>query len=232
MVNANNYRSVPSVAKNILYKVYAFMAGALLITAAVALYVANQPTLIQKLVTNPWLLLFLFMLQLAIVIILLAAILKLNFATAFILLILYAILMGITFSTIFLLYNIGTIYTAFFVTAGMFFCMALYGYFTKTDLTNVGKYSIMALFGLIIGMVVNIFLKNGTVDYIITLAGIIVFTLLTAYDVQKIKKVSEFLIGQGELENKIAILGALTLYLDFINLFLMLLRLFGRRGNE
>ncbi len=232
MVNSDNSRTVNSVAKNLLYKVYAFMAGALLITAATAFYVVSQPALVQKLVTSPWLLFFLFILQLVIVVVLSAAILKLNFATAILLLILYAILMGVTFSTIFLVYHIGTIYTAFFVTAGMFLCMALYGYFTKTDLTNVGKYLIMALFGLIIGMVVNIFLRNGTFDYIITLVGIVIFTLLTAYDVQKIKKMSEFLIDQGEMENKVAVLGALTLYLDFINLFLMLLRLFGRRGNE
>lgn len=231
MINTNEYE-ISRVAKNLLYKVYGLMAIALTITAAVAYYVAHQPVLLQKLLSNSWIVFGLFLLQLVLVIILSAAILRLSFSTAVFLLILYSFLMGITFSTIFIMYTMQSIYTAFFVTAGMFGCMALYGYFTKSDLTNMGKYSIMALFGLIIGFLVNMFLKNGTVDYILTLAGVVIFTLLTAYDVQKIKKMGMYLMGQGEMENKIAVLGALTLYLDFINLFLMLLNLFGRRNNR
>jgi uncharacterized protein len=230
MLNTNEgLRS--TVAKNLMYKVYGLMAFALTITAAVAYYIAHQPVLMQKLLSNSWLVFGLFVLQLLLVIILSAAILRLSFAVAVSIFIAYAILMGITFSSIFIMYNIYSIYTVFFVTAGMFAAMALYGYFTKTDLTNVGKYSIMILFGLIIGFLVNMFLKNGAVDYILSLVGVVVFTLLTAYDVQKIKQMGNFLTGQGENENKIAVLGALTLYLDFINLFLMLLRIFGRRNQ-
>lgn len=231
MVFTDKYSQAQS-AKNLFYKVYGLMALALSVTAAVAYYIVHQPTIMQKLMQNSWLVFGLFLVQLVLVIVLSAAILRLSFATALFLLFLYSAIMGITFSTIFLLYNIQSIYAVFFVTAGMFCCMALYGYFTKTDLSSIGKYSMMALFGLIIGFLVNMFLKSGTVDYILTLIGVVIFTVLTAYDIQKIKHMSGFLAGQGETENKMAVIGALTLYLDFINLFLMLLRLLGRRNNQ
>lgn len=226
-----NYSS-STIVKKLLYKVYGFMTLALAITAAVAYYVVSQPVIMHTLLTNSWIIFCLFLLQLLLVIILSAAILRISFLTALFLLLFYSVLMGITFSTIFFMYTVQSIYIVFLVTAGMFCCMALYGYFTHTDLTSVGKYSTMALFGLIIGFVVNMFLKSGTADYILTLFGVVIFTILTAYDIQKIKNMAGFLAGQGETENKIAVVGALTLYLDFINLFLMLLRLFGRRNNQ
>ncbi len=228
MINLNRYPET-GVAKKLLYKVYAFMAAALITTAVVAYYVAHHTTLMYKLLSNSWLLFGIFILQLLLVVALSAAILRISFPVAITGLIVYSILTGITFSTLFYMYTMQSLYTVFFVTSGMFACMALYGYFTHSDLSQVGKYSIMALCGLIIGFVINFFLKNGTFDYILTLAGVVIFTLLTAYDMQKIKQMSNYLDGQGETENKIAVLGALTLYLDFINLFLMLLRLMGRR---
>lgn len=231
-MNINNNYSMTEIAKNLMYKVYGIMALALTVTAAVAYYLASQPFLMYKMVHNSWLVFGLFLVQLSLVIILSAAILRLSFSAALALLILYSVLMGVTLSTIFILYTAQSIYIAFFVTAGMFGCMALYGYFTKTDLTNMGNYTTMALFGLIIGLLVNMFLKNGVFDYILTLAGVVIFTLLTAYDVQKIKKMGAYLMGQGATLNKMAVLGALTLYLDFINLFLMILRLMGRRNNQ
>ena len=224
-----NEHSVSGIVKNLMYKIYGLMSVALVVTAVVAYYLSNQPLIMHKLLTNSWLIFGLFLVQILLVVILSAAILRLSFPVALTLLMVYSALMGITLSTIILIYTKQSIYTAFFVTSGMFGSMALYGYFTKTDLTSIGKYGLMALFGLIIGMIVNIFLKNGVMDYMLTLAGVAIFTLLTAYDVQKLKKIGSFLAGQGETINKIAVLGPLTLYLDFINLFLMILRLMGRR---
>jgi FtsH-binding integral membrane protein len=143
--------------------------------------------------------------------------------------ILYSLLMGVSLSFIFLAYDIKTIGITFAVTAGTFIVMAITGYTTKTDLTKFGSLLLMALFGIIIAMVVNIFMKSGTMDYIISIIGVLVFTGLTAYDVQKLKNLSAQIGEFDSTAGKMALLGALTLYLDFINLFLFLLRIFGRR---
>jgi FtsH-binding integral membrane protein len=117
----------------------------------------------------------------------------------------------------------------FFITAGLFLVMSLFGYFTKADLSPLGRFFIMALFGLIIATVVNLFMRSDTLDYILSFAGIIIFSGLTAYDVQKLKVMYQNSGGAPELLHKASIIGALQLYLDFINLFLRLLRIFGRR---
>ena len=139
--------------------------------------------------------------------------------------VLYSFIMGITFSFIFLVYAKTTIYTCFFITAGTFFVMSLYGYFTKKDLSSWGNLLFMGLIGVIIASVVNIFLHSSTLYYIISYVGVFIFIGLVAYDTQKIKA----LIGQenNEQNQKLAIIGALALYLDFINIFLFLLRIFG-----
>lgn len=125
-----------------------------------------------------------------------------------------------------------SIYVAFAITSGMFGAMALYGYMTKDDLTSIGSIARMGLFGIIIAMLINFFIGSAQMDYIISLIGVGVFTLLAAYDSQKIKQLGHMMLGQGEMEHKVALLGALTLYLDFINLFLFLLRLFGQRRED
>lgn len=227
-----NERSAAGAAKSLLYKVYGLMGISLAITAAVAFYTSTNSGLMQMLFHNSWLMFGIFVVQLLLVVILSAAITRLSFPTALLLLIAYSVLMGLTLSSLFILYPLISLYTTFIVAAGMFVCMGLYGYFTQTDLTVMGSYTIMALFGLIIGFLINMFLHNSTFDYILTLIGVVVFTLLTAYDVQKIKQLGMALAGQGEMEKKIVVVGALTLYLDFINLFLMLLRLMGRRNNS
>lgn len=227
-----NESSMAKAGKSLLYKVYGLMGVALAITAGVAFYIATDAAIMQTLFHNPWLMFGIFIVQLILVVVLSAAIMRLSFPVALMLLIAYSILMGLTLSAIFIIYPLGSIYTAFVVAAGMFACMGLYGYFTKADLTVMGSYTMMALFGLIIGFLVNMFLKSSAVDYILTLVGVVVFTLLTAYDVQKIKQLGIALAGQGEAEKKIVVVGALTLYLDFINLFLMLLRLMGRRNSD
>ena len=156
---------------------------------------------------------------------------KISAASAGIVFLLYAILNGITFSLIFLIYTSSSIALTFLITAGTFGIMSLYGYFTKRDLTTVGNIATMALIGLIIASVINLFLSNDIVYWITTYAGVLIFVALTAYDTQKLKQL--YLVGESTVggERKEAIVGALTLYLDFINLFLLLLRIFGRQRD-
>lgn len=144
---------------------------------------------------------------------------------------LYSIIMGISLSFIFLAYTQSAIYQVFFIAAAMFGTMAVVGYTTKTDLTKMGSLLIMALIGIVIASVVNMFMKSDTMGYVISFIAVIVFTGLTAYDVQKLKNIGENVEAGTEATAKMSILGALTLYLDFINLFLALLRIFGGRRN-
>jgi FtsH-binding integral membrane protein len=137
--------------------------------------------------------------------------------------------MGMSLSFIFLIYTLGSIYLTFAIAAGMFGIMAVAGYTTKTDLTKFGSLMIMGLIGIIIASVVNYFMKSGTMDYIISFLGVLIFTGLTAYDVQKLKRIGSGSMYGDENYKKLMIMGALTLYLDFINLFLFLLRFFGNR---
>jgi len=217
---------------NFMYKVYGYMSLALAVTAAVAYFVFKNPAMYAYVKTSPWLMVFLIILQLALVIVLSAVVLKLSFFTAFLLFMVYAVSVGVSFSFLFEVYTKSSIYATFLVTSLMFATTCLYGYFTKSDLTSFGSFGFMALIGLIIGGFVNIFLKSSMFDFILSAFGVLVFTLLTAYDSQKIKQLGYKLIGSPATRKKVAIVGALTLYLDFINLFLYLLRFFGRRGNE
>jgi FtsH-binding integral membrane protein len=142
---------------------------------------------------------------------------------------LYSILMGLSLSFIFLAYTSASIAKTFLITSGMFGVMAFVGYTTKTDLSRFGSLMMMGLVGIIIASVVNFFLKSPMMDYIVSFIGVLVFTGLTAYDVQKLKRLGASALQQGDTLRKVTILGALTLYLDFINLFLFLLRFFGNR---
>ncbi|MEO8759268.1 MAG: Bax inhibitor-1/YccA family protein, partial [Bacteroidia bacterium] len=153
---------------------------------------------------------------------------KFSFPVLLSLFITYSAITGISLSFIFISYNIGTIYKVFASTALLFGVMAVLGATTKTDLTKMGTFLMMGLFGIIIASVINFFTKSPMMDYIISIIGVIVFTGLTAYDVQKIKNMEHQFEGEGRA--KVGLMGALSLYLDFINLFLMLLRLFGRRN--
>ncbi|MBA2610602.1 MAG: Bax inhibitor-1/YccA family protein [Bacteroidetes bacterium] len=140
----------------------------------------------------------------------------------------YSVINGISFSFIFFVYNIGSIYKVFLSTAGLFALMAIAGYTTKTDLTKLGSLLMIGLIGIVIASLINLFMRSPGMDYIISIIGVIIFTGLTAYDVQKIKNIGEQ-AGDSSESRKYAVMGALTLYLDFINLFLFLLRLFGGR---
>jgi FtsH-binding integral membrane protein len=135
-------------------------------------------------------------------------------------------------SAIFYVYQEASIYSTFLVTAAMFACMAIYGYFTKADLTSVGSISLMILVGMIFAGLVNLYFQSPAVSYAISAIGVVIFSLLTAYDAQKIKEMSQRFLYDYETSNKIALYGALALYLDFINLFLSLLRFMGQRRND
>ncbi len=209
-------------------KVYGWMSFALVITGIVAYLTATSPGVLQFIFGIPYMFIGLLIGEVLLVVALSAMINKMSAATVTFVFLLYSVLNGLTMSVIFLVYTQGSIALTFFVTAITFGTMSAYGYFTKKDLTSWGNLLLMALVGLVIASIANIFMKSDILYWITTYAGILIFVGLTAYDTQKIKNMN--MIGaDGETARKGAIMGALTLYLDFINLFLLLLRLFGRR---
>ena len=210
-----------------LAKVFNWMAGGLALTGIVAGFTASSG-LAAKIAASPIFMILLFA-ELGMVFYLSARIEKIQAGTATGLFLGYAVLNGLTLSTIFLAYTKASIGGTFLITSGMFGAMAVYGMVTKRDLSGMGSFMFMGLIGIIIASVVNIFLGSSTLYWAISGIGVIVFVGLTAYDVQKIKSMGEQgIMGQGEdVVRKGAIIGALALYLDFINLFLMLLRFFG-----
>ncbi|CAI8310299.1 MAG: Inner membrane protein YbhL [Flavobacteriia bacterium] len=209
--------------------VYAWMGGALALTGLTAMYVYSNEALLQFIFSsslNYWLLIGA---ELALVFYLTAAINRMSSQKAMMYFLVYSAINGITMSSIFLMYTASSIASTFFITAGTFGAMSLYGYTTKTDLTKVGNIAIMGVMGLIIASLVNIFLQSEMIYWATSFIGVAVFTGLTAYDTQKIKQMAVYQDADSEAGQKTAIIGALMLYLDFINLFLMLLRFFGRR---
>jgi len=224
-------RAIDESAQAILFRnVYLWMSLALVITAVTSLLVANSPDIIFSVATNKPLFYGLLIGELALVWILSANIRKFSFNTATLMFVAYSVLNGVTLSIIFLIYTFSSIAMTFFVTAATFGVMALYGTVTKKDLSSWGNILFMALIGLIIASVTNWFLKSETLYWVLTYAGILIFVGLTAYDAQKIKRVlREHGNEINESSQKIALMGALSLYLDFINLFLYLLRLLGSR---
>lgn len=215
--------------RNFLSQVYFWMAMGLALTGCVAFWTALNPSVAVGLARNFGLFLVLAIVQIGIVVWLSSQILRLNLMTATIGFSVYATLNGILFSSIFLIYTSASIASTFFVTAGTFGAVSLYGFVTKRDLTSVGSFSFMALIGLILASVVNWFFKSPVFYWIITYAGVAIFIGLTAYDTQKLKLIHQQGFETGDVLKKVALLGALTLYLDFINLFLLLLRIMGRR---
>ena len=224
-----NYAS-KAAQSTLLRSVYVWITLALVITGFVSMYVAQSYQLISFIFGNKLALWGMLIAELAVVFYLSARINSISFTKATVMFIIYSILNGATLASIFLVYTMSSIASTFFVAAGTFGVMALYGYVTKSDLTRIGNICLMALIGLIIATLVSLFWQNSMLQMIITYAGVILFVGLTAYDSQKIKRL---LTADGievtEETQKIALLGALTLYLDFINLFLYLLRLLGDR---
>jgi FtsH-binding integral membrane protein len=229
MSKYNNY-TLANV-NEFMHRVYAWMAGGLGLSGLVAWLVVNNPTILNFLFKHQLVLILLFLVQLGLIFFLSHAVRTMKTGAAAFAFLTYAALNGLVLSSIFLVYTTSSIVTTFFVAAGMFLAMALYGYFTNKDLSSMGSYLFMGLVGLILASLANLFFKSGHLSFVISVAGVFIFTLLTAYDVQSIKKLAQELAGTGMPLNGIAISGALTLYLDFINLFIYLLNLFGKRKN-
>ena len=219
-----------SVFAVLMRNVYTWMTCGLAMTALTAMIVGRNENWVYTLATSGmyWGLLIA---EVVLVIFLSARINKLSFATAGLMFAAYAILNGVTMSIIMLAYTAESIAQAFFVTAGTFGGMSLVGFFVKKDLSAMGRTLMMALIGLIIATLVNIFWQNSFMASILNYAGVIIFVALTAYDTQKIKVMLQQAqhAGLNDQTNKLALMGSLTLYLDFINLFLYILRLFGNR---
>ncbi len=210
-------------------KVYAFMTGGLLLTALTAFLVAHSPTAMELILGNRAIFYGLLFAELAMVWTFSSMVKSMTASGAASLFFLYAITNGLTLSVIFLVYTHQSIYTTFLVSAGTFGGMSAYGFLTKRDLTGVGHFAIMGLWGLILGSIVNLFIGSSMFYWLSTYAGILIFVGLTAYDTQKIKQLNVIGNAGTDEDHKEAIHGALVLYLDFINLFLYLLRLLGRR---
>ncbi|MBK7212286.1 MAG: Bax inhibitor-1/YccA family protein [Bacteroidales bacterium] len=240
MYNENQYNTLPDVTVRDQSMVRTFMSGvftwmfiALALTAVTAFLVAQSPAFLSLLVTETGLSIFGWIVMLAplgFVMLMSFRFQKLSPTALSLLFIVYAFLVGVSLSFIFLVYSIGSIAVTFGVTSLTFGVMAVAGYTTKTDLTKFGSIMMMGLVGIIIASLINFFLKSDSMQYIISFIGVLVFTGLTAYDVQKLKNLGSEMIAGQESTRKYAIMGALSLYLDFINLFLFLLRFLGKRN--
>ncbi|MBO7068216.1 MAG: Bax inhibitor-1/YccA family protein [Bacteroidaceae bacterium] len=222
-------RMVSEAFPVLMRKVYVWMALALLITGMTSFFVATSPTLLTAIITSKTLFYGLIIAELALVLGVSAAINRLSLTVATLLFILYSVINGATMSMIFLIYDVSSIATVFFITAGTFGAMAAIGYTTKKDLSSMGRILFMALIGLVIATAVNLFFKSPGMTMVLSYIGVIVFVGLTAWDSQKIKLMLMQAPDADENAQKLALLGALTLYLDFVNLFLYLLRIFGKR---
>ena len=213
---------------NFLRRVFAWMFTGLVITGVVSAVVGSNESLMQEINTNGTLVIGVVIAQIALVLVLIFALPKISPALGVALFFLYAATVGVTFAMIFQLYTTESVYTTFGITALMFGSLAAWGYFTDIDLTRLRPILIGALIGLILATIVNIFFASSTLYWITTYAGVIIFAGLTAYDMQKLKKISEQGVS-GTDGQRLSIYGALSLYLDFINLFLFLLRIFGQQ---
>jgi FtsH-binding integral membrane protein len=227
-----SYNATGVIAKNFISNVFSWMGIAMAITAVTAYFFANDPALIGMLVNENgmsmmgWIVMFS---PFILVLVMGMRFQRMSYGALVAVFAIYSILMGMSLSFILLVYTAASVFQTFLVTAVMFGVMALVGYTTKTDLTKFGSILFMALIGLIVASVINMFMHSGTMEYIISFAGVLIFTGLIAYDVQKLKKIGSGLMYQSTDANKLAIMGALSIYLDFINLFLFLLRFMGDR---
>lgn len=229
MFNNHYHHTMMSSARDFMYKVYGWMGVGLATTAAVAYGLASSPSAMKFILTHQFVLFGIMLVQLGLVFFLNIRLRSMTYAEAGMAFLGYSFLMGITTSTIFLVYTMSSIALCFGISAGMFLVMALYGYLTQSDLSSLGSFLVMGLWGLIIAMLVNLWAQSSAFEFYISLAGVGIFTLLTAYDVQKIKRMAESMMVDADTRSKVAVMGALVLYLDFINLFFMLLRLLGDR---
>lgn len=222
-------RARAQASTGFLQAVFSWMTLGLALTGVVAWLTANNDTMVRTIVGNQILFFGLILAELGLVVALSAALPKLSYSTAGMLFLLYSGLNGLTMSVILLAYTATSIAAVFFITAGTFGAAALYGATTKRDLTSMGSLAFMGLIGIILASIVNMFLQSSALHWIISYVGVAVFVGLTAYDMQKLQQIHASGTARGEEGAKLSILGALRLYLDFVNLFLMLLRIFGNR---
>ena len=218
------------VKNTFLSRVYGWMTLALVISGVTAFLAATNETIIRLTIGNGFGFLILAVAELALVWWLTASIHKISSGAAFFAFIVYSVLNGVTLSSVFLVYKIESIFMVFFISAGMFAAMAVYGTVTKSSLSSFGKYFAMALVGIIIASLVNFLLRSPMLDWFLSIITVVIFTGLTAYDAQKMLAVSNN-ASDDEVFKKASVIGALELYLDFINIFLAMLRLFGRRRD-
>lgn len=233
--NASNQISASyttETSRKFMLRVYNWMAIGLALTGFMAYLFAFTPETRNIILQYPSVLWIAIILQFVVVIAMSAAVNKISAATATIGFVIYSMLTGVTLSVIFFVFRIDTIASPFFVSAGMFAALSVFGYATKRNLSGVGTFMMMGLFGLIIASVVNIFVASTVLYAMINYVGVLVFAGLTAYDTQKIKEMSYQVEGDSEAAKKSAIFGSLALYLDFINLFLFLLRIFGGSSRD
>ncbi len=219
---------------NVLLKgVYEWMMVGLLVSGLSAFMVVHSTTLLHIIFGNPYMIWVLFLIELGLVIAISAGINKMDVSTARVLFILFSIVDGMTLASIFIVYTEASIATTFFIAAATFGVMSLYGYFTDTDLSSWGNLLFAALIGLIIAMIVNFFLQSAAFEWWLSVIGVILFVGLTAYDTQKIKALGEAMAEGNDAQSlgRVAVVGALTLYLDFINLFILMLEFFGNRRD-
>jgi uncharacterized protein len=226
--NSEQHSSQTTTINSFICKVYGWMGGALALTAGAA-YGMYQYAPLFNFIMQKYVFLGLIIAEVLLVIGLSSRIHKMSFEFAAAAYIVYATLSGVTLSVIFAVYQLPSIVSILLVSVTMFVSLALYGYYTKADLTTIGNVLLMGLFGIVIAGIINLFFHNALVDFVCAALGVIIFTGLIAYDTQKIKELGHELVGQEWPTNKIALMGALTLYLDFVNLFLNLLRLFGKK---
>ena len=212
-------------------KVFLWMALGLALSTASSFWLLTQPAILKGIFGNGWSLFAIILAEFGLVIWLSAGVMRMSSATAASVYAVYSLLNGVTLTSVLLVYTGASVLNTFMVTAGTFFFFSLYGATTKKDLTSVGSLAMMGLIGIILASLLNMFLKNNTFDLVITFIGIAVFIGLIAYDTQYLKSMHAMGIDTQENEKRFVILGALKLYLDFINLFIMLLRIFGRRRN-
>lgn len=217
--------------KRFMSKVYMWMTLGLVVTGIIAQWTATSGLIFSMLSGGPGILYGLMIGEVLLVAWLASSIQKMTPTQATFLYFVYAVLNGITLSVIFVIYTQESIASTFFITGGTFGVMSAYGYFTKKDLSGWGHYLFMGLIGLIIASVVNLFLKSSGLYWLVSYAGILIFVGLTAYDTQKIKEMSAEIAEGSDEYSKMSIIGALKLYLDFINLFILLLRFFGGRRD-
>ena len=212
-----------------MVKVYGWMCFALAVTGFMSLFIVHFEPLMNFFVTHTGVFIFLLIAEVLLVGVLSARVQKMSLFACTLIFLIYSILNGITLAPLFLVYTSSSIASTFFIVAGTFAAMSLFGYVTKQDLTKWGNILIMALIGLIVATLVNLFIKSSGLTMILSYVGVLVFVGLTAWDSQKIKQMLMQAPDAGESAQKLALLGALTLYLDFINLFIYLLRIFGKR---